>query len=132
MDTQDELKSVIYGSRHSSIQSDDDEFLELINVSTMHDQYMVDIWLAGYMVERRNPHALCELARATIFDNLNHCNCRTKSDCCDRILSEKIDQLEIPETEKVKLKKIAYSNVLRHARLYDNCLSWLMRTAYHG
>ena len=107
MDTQDEFKSVIYGSRHSSrnvgelnqfIQSDEPltgQFLE-------HDPAYKP--QSQHMVERRNPHELSELARATIFDNLNHCKCRTKRDCCNRILSEKIDQMEIPE--KVELKKL--------------------------
>ena len=104
LDTQDELKSVIYGSRHMSmkfgVQSDEPltgQFLEHNPAYNPKSQHMV---------ERRNPHELCQLARATILDNLNHCNCRTKNDCCSRILSEKIDQMEIPETEKVKLKKL--------------------------
>ena len=106
LDTQDELKSVIYGSRHRSNYSDEPltgQFLEHYPAYRPQSQHMV---------KRTNPHAMSELARATIFDNLNHCNCRTKSDCCTWVLSEKIDQLRIPEPEKVMLKKLipfAYS-----------------------
>ena len=106
LDIQNELKSVIYGSRHSS---------RPLTGQILEWDYYPDYWLQTpyqHMVKRTNPHAMAELARATIFDNLNHCSCRTKSDCCNRILSEKIDQLRIPEPEKVMLKKLipfAYS-----------------------
>ena len=59
-----------------------------------------------HMVQRRNPHDLAQLARATIFDNLNKCNCSSRRNCCDRLLSLEIDQLEIPVSEKLMMKKL--------------------------
>jgi hypothetical protein len=73
-----------------------------------------------YGVERRNPHKLSELTRATILDNC-HCNLRpclsglfgAPCNCCRRILSEnifitleKIQLLEISVTEKMEIKKL--------------------------
>ena len=69
------------------------------------------------LVKRRNPHDLAQLARATIFDNLNKCNCgsmanlwtqpnRQLANCCDRLLSLEIDQLEITVSEKIMMKKL--------------------------
>ena len=101
LETQDELKSVICGSRHRSNQSDEPLF-----IYTDLENYQLPYYQSPYwrMVKRRGPNKLAELTRATIFDNLN-CSCGTKGDCCKRILSEKIDQLQITETEKVMLKK---------------------------
>ena len=96
LETQDELKTVICGSRHRSNQSDEPLF-----IYTDSENYQPPHWR---MVKRRGPNKLAEVTRATIFDNLN-CSCGTKGDCCKRILSEKIDQLQITETEKVMLKK---------------------------
>ena len=97
LETQDELKFVICGSRQCSNQSDEPLF-----IYTDSENYPPQHWR---MVKRRGPNKLAELSRATIFDNLN-CSCGTKGDCCKRILSEKIDQLQITETEKVMLKKL--------------------------
>ena len=69
------------------------------------------------LVKRRNPHDLAQLARATIFDNLNKCNCGSMANlwtqpncqlanCCDRLLSLEIDQLEITVSEKIMMKKL--------------------------
>ena len=69
------------------------------------------------LVKRRNPHDLAQLARATIFDNLNKCNCGSMANlwtqpncqlanCCDRLLSLEIDQLEITVSEKLMMKKL--------------------------
>ena len=93
--------SVICGSRHRSNQSDEPLF-----IYTDLENYQLPYYQSPYwrMVKRRGPNKLAELTRATIFDNLN-CSCGTKGDCCKRILSEKIDQLQITETEKVMLKK---------------------------
>ena len=57
------------------------------------------------LMERRNPQDLSQIARATIMDSIN-CPCRRKTDCCVRILEEKIDSLRIPESEKVNIKKL--------------------------
>ena len=64
-----------------------------------------------YGVERKNPHKISELTRAIVLDNCNLRPCISKAsgaycNCCPRILSEKIDQLEIPGTEKMEIKKI--------------------------
>ena len=71
-----------------------------------------DFYLRDPLVKRNNPHDLSQLARAAVFENLNTCECSFRritglnSDCCDRILSEKINQLEIPQSEKNMLKKL--------------------------
>ena len=99
LETQDELQSCLYGNRYRSNQSEEPRliFTEL--------EYPDLTCAISEPVKIRGPHKLAELSRATIFDNLN-CSCRTKGDCCKRILSEKIDQLRIPEPEKVMLKKL--------------------------
>ena len=60
-------------------------------------------------VERRNPHKLSEMARATILDN---CHLKVKTYCNDCLrccgLRIMIDQLEIPATEKVEIKKLIH------------------------
>ena len=59
------------------------------------------------LVERRNPHDLAQIARANIMDNIN-CRCRTKTDRCVRNLEGKIDQLRIPKSEKINIKKLIH------------------------
>jgi hypothetical protein len=103
METEDQFESVIYlGSRHNSGNGSDepvtDQFVETYEPHYPHYRHMV--------VERRNPHDLAQLARATIFDSLRKCDCRTKNNCCERILSLEIDQLEIPVSEKLLMKKL--------------------------
>ena len=51
-------------------------------------------------VERKNPHQLSELARVASLDNCN-------GYCCLRSLIEKIDELQIPLSQKEELKKLA-------------------------
>ena len=51
-------------------------------------------------VTRKNPHTLLELARVATLDNCN-------GYCCLRSLREKIDEFEIPRSEKEELKKLA-------------------------
>ena len=93
----------------------------------LNEQMKYPIYMGTrHLVQRRNPHDLAQLARATIFDNLNKCNgssetnccekvyqletddCYLKRCCCDRIwkLIMKIDQLEIPASEKLMMKKL--------------------------
>ena len=85
LETQDELQSCLYGNRYRSNQSEEPRLI---------------------FTELEYPDLTCaKVSRATIFDNLN-CSCRTKGNCCKRILTEKIDQLQIPETEKVMIKKL--------------------------
>ena len=68
--------------------------------------------LEGNGVERRNPHKLIELTRATILDNCNLRPCISGwvhgaiCNCCRRSLPEKIDKLEITGTEKMEIKKL--------------------------
>ena len=62
-------------------------------------------WIPEYMdmdsfVERKNPHTLLELARVATLDNCN-------GYCCLRSLIEKIDEFQIPRSEKEELKKLA-------------------------
>ena len=54
-----------------------------------------------YLVERKNPITLLELARVATLDNCN-------GYCCLRSLIEKIDQLRLPTREKEELKKLAH------------------------
>ena len=75
----------------------------------VHPQYF-DFWMhqnnlegfrhMDYLVERKNPITLLELARVTTLDNFN-------GYCCLEGLIEKIDQLRIPTREKEELKKLA-------------------------
>ena len=51
-------------------------------------------------VERKNPHTLSELGRVATLDSCN-------GYCCMRSLIEKIDELQIPTTEKEELRKLA-------------------------
>jgi hypothetical protein len=101
METEDQFESVIYlGSRHNSGNGSDEP---------VTDQFVKETYEPHYrhmVVERRNPHDLAQLARATIFDSLRKCDCRTKNNCCERILSLEIDQLEIPVSEKLLMKKL--------------------------
>ena len=72
--------------------------------------------LLHLMVKRRNPLKLTEVTRALILDNFKSSGvCPIKcvtisrksySDCCLRILSEKIDELEFPRPEKTEIKKL--------------------------
>ena len=104
----DHFESVIYGSRNRDSKPDTDQFVQ-------QDSKMIQ---SGYdMVERRNPHELGQLARATIFDNLikSTSYCRLIShNCCDRIwkLMMKIDQLEIPVSEKLMMKKLIPADLI--------------------
>ena len=51
-------------------------------------------------VKRKNPHTLSELARVATLDNCNEY-------CCIFDLLEKIEQLQIPISQKEELKKLA-------------------------
>ena len=51
-------------------------------------------------VKRKNPHTLSELARVATLDNCN-------GYCCLTSLIEKIDEFQIPRSEKEELKKLA-------------------------
>ena len=72
--------------------------------------------LLELMVKRRNPQKLTELTRALILDNFKSSRVfpikcimisrKSYSDCCLRILSEKIDELEFPRSEKTEIKKL--------------------------
>ena len=70
--------------------------------------WIVKKWAPRYnFVERRNPQDLSQLARAGIMDSIN-CPCRTKTDRCVRNLEGKIDQLRIPKSEKINIKKLIH------------------------
>ena len=117
MERDNQFESVIYGSRNITSKPGTDQFVE---------QDPIMVFIQWPSVERRNPHDLGQLARATILDNLNKCNgssetnccekvcqletddCYLKRCCCDRIwkLIMKIDQLEIPASEKLMMKKL--------------------------
>ena len=62
--------------------------------------HYMDIWHMDIVLTRKNPHTLLELARVAILDNCN-------GYCCLRSLIEKIDEFEIPRSEKEELKKLA-------------------------
>ena len=76
----------------------------------VHPQYF-DFWMRqnnlegfrhmDYLVERKNPITLLELARVATLDNCN-------GYCCFGNLIEKIDQLQLPTREKEELKKLAH------------------------
>ena len=100
LETQDELQSCLYGNCYRSNQSEEPRL-----IFTELEDYPTYMNPSASFVKRRGPNKLAELSRATIFDNLN-CSCRTKGDNCKGILSEKIDQLQIPETEKFMIKKL--------------------------
>ena len=80
------------------------------NPHTVHPQYF-DFWMhrqswdgfrhMDYLVERKNPITLLELARLATLDNCN-------GYCCLRSLIEKIDQLRLPTREKEEIKKLAH------------------------
>ena len=96
----DHFESVIYGSRNRDSKPAS-RFVEQLNYSPM----------AQKMVQRRNPHELGQVARATIFDNLNKSITIGRTinhNCCDRIwkLMMKIDQLPLPVSEKLMMKKL--------------------------
>ena len=102
METEDQFESVIYlGSRHNSGNGSDEPVTDQFVKETYEPHYRRHM-----VVERRNPHDLAQLARATIFDSLRKCDCRTKTNYCERILSLEIDQLEIPVSEKLLMKKL--------------------------
>ena len=122
MESKDRILTYIYqGPRHNP---DNDfepltgQFFGLVDYCCcQHDQKFAttgieELYMRDPLVKRNNPHDLPQLARAAVFDNLNTCECfgrritNLNSDCCDRILSEKINQLEIPESEKNMLKKL--------------------------
>ena len=108
METEDRFDSVIYGSRHTTLTNEPmtNQFVEHWHYTSAMVYWPPSSVSAQHMVERRNSHDLSQLARATIFDNLKKCNCRTKNNCCDEILSLEIDQLEIPVSEKLMMKKL--------------------------
>ena len=103
METVDHFESVIYGSSHrDSDEPGTDQFVKQDQMFSIFRRH------CNPAMERRNPDELGQLARATIFDNLNKCNSSSKTSCCDRIwkLMMKIDQLEIPVSEKLMMKKL--------------------------
>ena len=122
MESQDRVfTTCLYGSRNDpwSDKPLTGQFLEIQYGNSWKIHSVGSSWTSDLfpMVERKNPHAATELARATIFDNLNDRECFEffNCNCCNRRLSEKIDRLEIPESEKVMLKKIIPLSYYHHS-----------------
>ena len=122
MESQDRILTYIYqGSRHdpnNHFEPLTGQFFGLVDYCCcQHDQKFAttgieELYMRDPLVKRNNPHDLSQLARAAVFENLNTCECSFRrihgfnNYCCDRILSEKINQLEIPQSEKNMLKKL--------------------------
>ena len=120
MERNGQFKSVVYGSRNMLSEPGTDQFAE-----------QNPVFIQWPSVERRNPHDLGQLARATILDNLNKCKGSSETNCCEKVcqletddwitddcylklcwcdriwnLMMKIDHLEIPASEKLMMKKL--------------------------
>ena len=68
-----------------------------------------DEWMREMdFVLNKNPHQLYVLARAEVLDNFKY--------CCLKNLIERIDELQIPVTEKEELKKLVrlFKDLLRY------------------
>ena len=123
------LDGKIRGYRRDSETSADD-FHQIPNINDWSldmSQGFIE-WIPEYMdmdsfVERKNPHTLLELARVATLDNCN-------GYCCLRSLLEKIEEFQIPRSEKEELKKLARGfeiilvGNLRHELCIHNWFMW--------
>ena len=93
------LDGKIRGYRRDSETSADD-FHQILDWSQGLIKWIPEYEDMDSFVERKNPHTLLELARVATLDNCN-------GYCCLGSLIEKIDEFQIPRSEKEELKKLA-------------------------